>query len=52
MIHHPETRDYVKRRTADGKTSKEIRRCLMRALARRLYPLLLADLNDAQAIPT
>lgn len=52
MIHHPETRDYVKRRTADGKTTKEIRRCLMRALARRLYPLLLADLNDAQAIPT
>jgi transposase len=52
MIHHPETRDYVARRTAEGKTSKEIRRCLMRALARRLYPLLLADLNDAQTIPT
>jgi len=52
MIHHPETRDYVKRRTAEGKTSKEIRRCIMRTLARRLYPLLLADLNDAQAIPT
>jgi len=51
MIHHPETRDYVKRRTTAGKTSKEIRRCIMRTLARRLYPLLLADLNDAQAIP-
>lgn len=48
MIHHPETRAYAARRTAQGKTSKEIRRCLMRALARRLYPLLLADLNDAQ----
>lgn len=52
MIHHPETRDYVTRRTAAGKTSKEIRRCLMRSLARRLYPLLLADLRDAQATPT
>ena len=52
MIHHPETRDYVQRRTAEGKTSKEIRRCVMRTLARRLYPLLLADLNDARTIPT
>jgi transposase len=48
MIHHPQTRDYVKRRTADGKTTKEIRRCLMRHIARGIYPLLLADLNDAQ----
>ena len=52
MIHHPETRAYAKRRTAEGKTKKEIRRCLMRSLARRLYPLLLADLNDAQTTPT
>jgi transposase len=51
MIHHPETRAYVQRRTTHGKTTKEIRRCLMRALARRLYPLLLADLNDAQTTP-
>ena len=35
--HHPETRAYVARRTAQGKTSKEINRCLKRALARRLY---------------
>ena len=49
MIHHPETRAYVAKRTADGKTTKEIRRLIMRALARRLYPLLLADLHDAQA---
>lgn len=48
MIHHPETRAYVAKRTADGKTTKEIRRLIMRALARRLYPLLLADLRDAQ----
>jgi len=51
MIHHPETRAYVQRRTTEGKSTKEIRRCLMRNLARRLYPLLIADLNDAQAQP-
>jgi transposase len=38
--HHPETRAYVARRTAQGKTSKEVNRCLKRALARRPYKLL------------
>ena len=47
MIHRAQTRDYVKRRTADGKSTKEIRRCL-RHIARGIYPLLLADLTDAQ----
>ena len=51
MLHHPETRAYVARRTSEGNNPKEIRRCLMRALARALYPLLLADLHDARAIP-
>jgi transposase len=36
----PATRDYVARRTADGKSRKEIRRCLKRYLARKLYRLL------------
>ncbi len=47
MIHHPQTRAYVKLRTTQGKTTKEIRRCLMRHIARGLYPLLIADLHDA-----
>jgi transposase len=51
MQHHPETKAYVARRTAQGKTRREIRRCIMRHLARRLYPLLIADLNDARTIP-
>ena len=51
MQHHPETKAYVARRTQEGKTRREIRRCLMRHLARRLYPLLIADLNDAKTIP-
>ena len=48
MIHHPLTRDYVERRTAEGKSTKEIRRCLMRHIARGIHPLLIADLTHAQ----
>lgn len=48
MIHHAPTRDYVARRTKDGKSTKEIRRCLMRHIARGIHPLLIADLADAQ----
>jgi transposase len=51
MIHDAETRAYVARRTNAGKSNKEIRRCLMRHLARRLYPLLIADLRDASTHP-
>jgi transposase len=38
--YQPATRDYVNRRTADGKTSREIKRCLTRYVARDLYRLL------------
>ncbi|MFC3241731.1 transposase [Gordonia humi] len=34
---HPETRAYEIRRTAEGKTHRDIRRSVKRALARRLY---------------
>jgi transposase len=34
------TRDYIARRTAEGKTSREIKRCLARYVARDLYRLL------------
>jgi transposase len=47
MIHDPQTRHYVARRTAEGKSTKEIRRCLMRHIARGIFPLLIADLRDA-----
>jgi len=52
MTHDPKTRAYVTRRTTDGKSTKEIRRCLMRHIARGIYPLLIADLHDAQTHPT
>jgi transposase len=38
--HQQATRDYVTRRTAQGKTSREIKRCLARYVARDLYRLL------------
>lgn len=40
MRYHDETRAYVERRTAEGKNPREIRRCLKRHLARRVYKLL------------
>jgi transposase len=37
---HPETRDYIARKTAEGKTHREAVRCLKRHLARRIWHLL------------
>jgi transposase len=48
LRHHPETRAYAARRTREGRSRKEVVRCLMRHLARRLYPLLLADIAQAR----
>jgi len=40
------TRAYAQRRTAEGKTKKEIIRCLKRYIAREIYHTLQADLAD------
>ena len=40
MAHDPRTQAYVRRRTAEGKTTKEIMRCLKRYVAREVYRLL------------
>jgi len=37
MRSHPPTLDYVKRRTAEGKTLREIRRCIKRYIAREIF---------------
>ncbi|MDP1847219.1 MAG: IS110 family transposase [Solirubrobacteraceae bacterium] len=37
---HPETRDYIARKRAEGKTHREAIRCLKRHLARRIWHLL------------
>jgi transposase len=41
----PTTRAYVARRSAEGKTDKEIRRCLKRYIARQLYRALTATMT-------
>jgi len=41
----PRTRAYVARRTAEGKTMREIRRCLKRYIARELYRHLTRSMN-------
>ncbi len=41
----PRTRAYVARRTAEGKTPREIRRCLKRYIARELYRYLTRTMN-------
>lgn len=40
MTHHEETRAYVEKRTRQGKSLREIRRCLKRYLARMIYRVL------------
>lgn len=40
MTHHAETGEYTAKRRAAGKTDREIRRCLKRYLARRVYRIL------------
>ena len=39
---HQPTKDYVARRTAEGKTKTEIMRCLKRYISREVFPHLLA----------
>jgi hypothetical protein len=43
LVHDPATRAYAARRRAQGKSSREIRRCLKRYIARQLYRLLQAQ---------
>jgi transposase len=40
QVHHGPTRAYTSRRIAEGKSEREIRRCLKRAVARQLFRLL------------
>jgi hypothetical protein len=40
MRHDRRTQQYVARKTAEGKTTKEIIRCLKRYVAREIYQVL------------
>jgi transposase len=50
MSTDPTTRAYVERRTKEGRSKKEIMRCLKRYIARELYNDLLEDLTHANSI--
>lgn len=43
----PATRDYLKRRTAEGKTSREIQRSLKRYICRQLYRIMQTSTSTA-----
>jgi transposase len=45
------TRDYADRRTAEGKSKKEIIRCLKRYIAREIFYTLATDLKDLSSNP-
>ena len=47
----PRTRAYATRRTAEGKTKREIMRCLKRYIAREVYNSLRADLANTNPPP-
>jgi len=40
MAHDPATQAYIAKRQTEGRTTKEIRRCLKRYLARQLFRTL------------
>jgi transposase len=46
MRWNQETRDYVQRRTKEGKTKREIIRCIKRYIAREIYTILKTTLDD------
>jgi len=47
---HQPTMDYMARRTAEGKTKREIIRCLKRYVAREVYAVLVAGESGASAV--
>ena len=50
MRYHQPTVDYVVRRTADGRTKREIIRCLKRFLAREVYQRVMTDFRARQDV--
>jgi len=46
---HPPTKAYAARRTNEGKTPREIKRCLKRAIAREVYRLMNAHASPVTA---
>jgi hypothetical protein len=51
LLHDPDTRAYAERRRAEGKTDREIKRCLKRYIARQLYRQLENPSEHARSAP-
>lgn len=51
LQHDAATKAYAARRTAEGRTPREIKRCLKRAIAREIYRLLKTHARAATKIP-
>jgi transposase len=49
---HPATQAYMARRLAEGKTRKEVIRCLKRYVARQIHRAILTDLGQPQTRQT
>ena len=49
LTHHAETRRYAERRRVEGRSDREIRRCLKRFVARRIFRLLEGTATAAAA---
>ena len=49
MQFHTPTLNYVERRTAEGRSKREIIRCLKRFLAREIFQRVMADYRARQA---
>jgi transposase len=49
---NPETREYARRRITEGKTKREIIRCLKRYLARTIYHLIAPTTPRPEPLPT
>lgn len=45
MRSDPRTKLYAEKRTAEGKSIKEIQRCLKRYIARELFPIIVSALS-------
>ncbi|ETZ96348.1 transposase IS116/IS110/IS902 family protein [Mycobacterium kansasii 824] len=52
MRFEPTTKAYAARRTAEGKTPREIKRCLKRAIAREVYRIMQTDAASITTIET
>jgi transposase len=50
LIRDEATRSYMERRVAEGKTKREVIRCLKRYVARQLYPVIVQDLQISREL--